>query len=161
MAAQCNFLRPRKPFQTRNPLFSSTHFISSLGSSVYPSSSALSLKSSTSRWGRIVSAVVSEEKAIGSSFSAAEVFKLTYLEGNSWLWNVSGITYWLIQFWLVTWILEFPGYMMQLRNLMIFLKLIVYNITEGLDDHCHLKTLKPLSEKAPNLKVIATPNTKE
>ncbi|XP_034199710.1 uncharacterized protein LOC117614891 isoform X2 [Prunus dulcis] len=31
-------------------------------------------------------------------------------------------------------------------------------ITQSLDDHCHLKTLKPLSEKYLNLRVIATPN---
>lgn len=31
-------------------------------------------------------------------------------------------------------------------------------ITQSLDDHCHLKTLKPLSEKCPTLRVIATPN---
>lgn len=31
-------------------------------------------------------------------------------------------------------------------------------ITQSLDDHCHLKTLKPLSTKYPNLRVIATPN---
>jgi hypothetical protein len=33
-------------------------------------------------------------------------------------------------------------------------------ITQSLDDHCHLKTLKPLSESSPNLRVIATPNAK-
>jgi len=33
-------------------------------------------------------------------------------------------------------------------------------ITQGLDDHCHLKTLTPLSELYPDLKVIATPNAK-
>lgn len=33
-------------------------------------------------------------------------------------------------------------------------------ITQSLDDHCHLKTLKPLSEKSPNLRVVATPNAK-
>lgn len=32
------------------------------------------------RWGSVVSAVVSEENAVGSTFSAADVFKLTYLE---------------------------------------------------------------------------------
>lgn len=31
-------------------------------------------------------------------------------------------------------------------------------ITQSLDDHCHLKTLKPLSAKYPNLRVISTPN---
>ncbi|MED6126917.1 hypothetical protein PIB30_083138 [Stylosanthes scabra] len=33
-------------------------------------------------------------------------------------------------------------------------------ITQSLDDHCHLKTLKPFSEKFPNVRVIATPNAK-
>lgn len=33
-------------------------------------------------------------------------------------------------------------------------------ITQSLDDHCHLKTLRPLSQKSPNLRVIATPNAK-
>jgi len=33
-------------------------------------------------------------------------------------------------------------------------------ITQSLDDHCHLKTLKPFSQKFPNIKVIATPNAK-
>ena len=38
------------------------------------------------RWGRILSAVVSEENAVGSSFSATDddVFKLTYLEVGFW-----------------------------------------------------------------------------
>lgn len=33
-------------------------------------------------------------------------------------------------------------------------------ITQSLDDHCHLKTLEPLSKMSPDLKVIATPNAK-
>ncbi|GJW97920.1 metallo-hydrolase/oxidoreductase superfamily protein, partial [Tanacetum coccineum] len=33
-------------------------------------------------------------------------------------------------------------------------------ITQSLDDHCHLNTLKPLSHKLPNVRVIATPNAK-
>lgn len=33
-------------------------------------------------------------------------------------------------------------------------------ITQSLDDHCHLNTLRPLSEKSPGIKVIATPNAK-
>lgn len=31
-------------------------------------------------------------------------------------------------------------------------------ITQSLDDHCHMKTLKPLSEIMPDVRVIATPN---
>lgn len=33
-------------------------------------------------------------------------------------------------------------------------------ITQSLDDHCHLNTLRPLSIKFPNLKVLATPNAR-
>lgn len=33
-------------------------------------------------------------------------------------------------------------------------------ITQSLDDHCHLNTLRPLSKKSPDVKVIATPNAK-
>ncbi|GAB2260306.1 hypothetical protein Droror1_Dr00011161 [Drosera rotundifolia] len=29
------------------------------------------------------------------------------------------------------------------------------------DDHCHVKTLKPLSVKCPNVRVISTPNAKD
>lgn len=47
--------------------------------------------------------------------------------------------------------------LMQLSNLP---KLDCLLITQSLDDHCHLKTLKPLSEILPNLRVIATPNAK-
>ena len=34
-------------------------------------------------------------------------------------------------------------------------------ITQSLDRHCHLKTLKPFSQKSPNVRVIATPNAKK
>ncbi|CAN1296317.1 hypothetical protein LINPERPRIM_LOCUS23099 [Linum perenne] len=37
------------------------------------------------------SAVVSEQSAVGSSSPDANMFKLTYLEGNSWLWEVDGL----------------------------------------------------------------------
>ena len=97
--------------------------------------------------------------------------------------------YWLIQSWWVIWILEFPGFMMQPRNTWrisryLFCKFfvceltglfwLVWNfvqlsdlpeidcllITQSLDDHCHLNTLRPLSIKFPNLKVLATPNAR-
>ncbi|GKV33478.1 hypothetical protein SLEP1_g41992 [Rubroshorea leprosula] len=38
------------------------------------------LKLSSRRWNRVVSALVSEETAIGSRFSGTDAFKLTYLE---------------------------------------------------------------------------------
>lgn len=33
-------------------------------------------------------------------------------------------------------------------------------ITQSLDDHCHMRTLEPLSQMLPNLGVITTPNAK-
>lgn len=38
-----------------------------------------------------VAAMVSEEKEVETSDSGTDVFKLTYLEGNSWLWEVGGV----------------------------------------------------------------------
>ncbi|XP_022776989.1 uncharacterized protein LOC111318401 isoform X4 [Durio zibethinus] len=49
------------------------------------------LKLSTCGGDRVVAAVVSEESAVESSSYGTDVFKLTYLEGNSWLWDVSGV----------------------------------------------------------------------
>ncbi|KAH9707520.1 metallo-hydrolase/oxidoreductase superfamily protein [Citrus sinensis] len=40
----------------------------------------------TRRFSKVVSALVSEENAV-----ATDVFKLTYLEGNSWLWDLDGV----------------------------------------------------------------------
>ncbi|KAI4357853.1 hypothetical protein L6164_001776 [Bauhinia variegata] len=169
-STQCNSLRLSIPLHTRrrstNPFFSSTRFVSSLGRSVCRSSTALSLKSSTSGRGRIVSAVVSEENAIGSSFSAAEVFKLTYLEGNSWIWNASGVNI-LVDPILVgnldfgiPWLYDAAKKVIKNFQLSDLPEIDCLLITQSLDDHCHLKTLKPLSKKAPNLRVIATPNAK-
>ncbi|KAK9903833.1 hypothetical protein M0R45_000940 [Rubus argutus] len=53
--------------------------------------SSLSLSLTICRRGRVASAVVSEENAITSSLSDSGGFKLTYLEGNSWLWDVGGV----------------------------------------------------------------------
>lgn len=33
-------------------------------------------------------------------------------------------------------------------------------ITQGYDDHCHEKTLGPLSRLMPNLRVVASPNAR-
>ncbi|KAJ4710565.1 Metallo-hydrolase/oxidoreductase superfamily protein [Melia azedarach] len=98
--------------------------------------------STRSRLNKVVSAVVSEESAVGSSNSGTDdVFKLTYLEGNRIPWLYDAAKKFLKNFQLS----DLP----QVDFLLI---------TQSLDDHCHLKTLKPLSKMSPNLKVIATPN---
>ncbi|XP_054824945.1 uncharacterized protein LOC129322651 [Prosopis cineraria] len=164
----CNSLRLSRPFHTSRPstTFSpSTSLASSLRNSVCTNSKPLN--KSTSRWDRIVSAVVSEENAIGSSFSATDVFKLTYLEGNSWVWNVGGVNI-LVDPILVgnldfgiPWLYDAAKKVLKKFQLSDLPEINYLLITQSLDDHCHLKTLKPLSEKSPNLSVIATPNAKE
>ncbi|XP_015895668.3 uncharacterized protein LOC107429489 [Ziziphus jujuba] len=126
-------------------------------------SSSKELKLSTSRLG----SVVSEENAIGSSFSGTDVFKLTYLEGNSWLWDAGGVKI-LVDPILVgnldfgiPWLYDAAKKFLKNFQLSDLPEIDCLLITQSLDDHCHLKTLKPLSEKYPNLRVIATPNAKQ
>ncbi|KAJ6318281.1 hypothetical protein OIU76_013755, partial [Salix suchowensis] len=147
-------------------------------------------------------AVVSEEESTVGSSSAAtatatdtDVFRLTYLEGNSWLWEVCGANILVdpilvgnLDFgipWLYDaakkFLKEFPGtvpsnlsnFVLLSVNCLLNLDPMLFAfvlsdlpqvdcllITQSLDDHCHLKTLKPLSDSSPNLRVIATPNAK-
>lgn len=109
----------------------------------------------------MVSALVSEENAV-----ATNVFKLTYLEGNSWLWDVDGVKL-LVDPILVgnldfgiPWLFDAAKKFLKSFQLRDLPQVDCLLITQSLDDHCHLKTLKPLSEMSPNLKVIATPNAK-
>ncbi|RDX74891.1 hypothetical protein CR513_45301 [Mucuna pruriens] len=164
LQCNCNSLALNKPCYPRRrpllqPVFSSTRFVSS--TSICTSSSA-----STSRWGCAVSAVVSEENAVGSFFSAADVFKLTYLEGNSWLWNVGGTNI-LVDPILVgnldfgiPWLYDAAKKVLKKFQLNDLPEINCVLITQSLDDHCHLKTLKPFSQKFPDIRVIATPNAK-
>ena len=78
----CSRKTPLSPFST-------TRFFSICNAPICTGSGTLKL--STPRLGRVVSAVVSDRDAVGSSFSGTDVFKLTYLEGNSWLWDVGGL----------------------------------------------------------------------
>ncbi|RYR56517.1 hypothetical protein Ahy_A05g022220 [Arachis hypogaea] len=119
-----------------------------------------------SRWSGTVSAVVSEGSAVGASFSATEVFKLTYLEGNSWLWNVGGANI-LVDPILVgnldfgiPWLYDAAKKVLKKFQLSDLPEIDCLLITQSLDDHCHLKTLNPFSQKFPNVRVIATPNAK-
>ncbi|KAF7827846.1 uncharacterized protein G2W53_019010 [Senna tora] len=167
----CNSLRLTKPFHAAKPSTavssSSARFISTLSNSV--SATPTALKTSISRWGRIVSAVVSDESTVGSSFSATDpdVFKLTYLEGNSWVWNVGGANI-LVDPILVgnldfgiPWLYDAAKKFLKKFQLSDLPGIDCLLITQSLDDHCHLKTLRPLSEKSPNLSVIATPNAQK
>ncbi|KAK7306954.1 hypothetical protein VNO77_39604 [Canavalia gladiata] len=166
---QCNSLPLNKLLHCRRrrpllrPVFSSFRFVSSLGtSSICTSSSA-----SASKLNYTVSAVVSEENAVDSSFSSTDdVFKLTYLEGNSWLWNVSGANI-LVDPILVgnldfgiPWLYDAAKKVLKKFQLSDLPEIDCLLITQSLDDHCHLKTLRPFSEKFPNIRVIATPNAK-
>ncbi|KAI5353069.1 hypothetical protein PRUPE_1G306400 [Prunus persica] len=126
--------------------------------------SSKQLRLSTSRIGRVVAAVVSEKNAIQSSFAGTDGFKLTYLEGNSWLWDVGGLKI-LVDPILVgnldfgiPWLYDAAKKFLKNFQLSDLPEVDCLLITQSLDDHCHLKTLKPLSEKYLNLRVIATPN---
>ncbi|EPS62741.1 hypothetical protein M569_12046, partial [Genlisea aurea] len=115
-------------------------------------------------------ALVSEEKAAasGDSVSGIHDFTLTYLELNSWLWEVGSVKI-LVDPVLVgnldfgiPWLYDASKKF--LRDFKIdddLPEIDCLLITQGLDDHCHVKTLKPLSQKRPNLRVIATPNAKQ
>ncbi|BFG17001.1 hypothetical protein CerSpe_032740 [Prunus speciosa] len=182
---QCSaFLWSCRPCTPRIPLFpfAPSPILSTLSPTPIRASSK-QLRLSTARIGRVVSAVVSEESAIQSSFAGTDGFKLTYLEGNSWLWDVGGLK--ILVDPILVGNLDF-GIPWLYDAAKKFLKNFQYNcsgidkpvligcatlvqlsdlpevdcllITQSLDDHCHLKTLKPLSEKYLNLRVIATPN---
>ncbi|CAI9756094.1 unnamed protein product [Fraxinus pennsylvanica] len=145
-------------------LFSTTRFTSPQKTPSFINFSTLKL--STPRSSKDVSAVVSEETVVKSGDSVTDTFKLTYLEGNSWLWEVGGVKI-LVDPILVgnldfgiPWLYDAAKKFMKNFRLDDLPEIDCLLITQSLDDHCHLKTLKPLSQKLPNLRVIATPNAK-
>ncbi|KAI3467130.1 hypothetical protein Pfo_023793 [Paulownia fortunei] len=167
MATQCNSFHyfTCKPC-TRKPMspFATAHFNSPQGTPFPINSNALKLP--TPRLNKKVPAMVSEEKVVESSDSGTDVFKLTYLEGNSWLWEVGGAKI-LVDPILVgnldfgiPWLYDAAKKVLKNFKLDDLREINCLLITQSLDDHCHLKTLKPLSQKLPNLRVIATPNAK-
>ncbi|KAE8657462.1 Detected protein of confused Function [Hibiscus syriacus] len=117
------------------------------------------LKLSACTWDKGVSAV-------GSSSSGTDVFNLTYLEGNSWLWDVSEVKILVDPILVGNLDFGIPLLYDAAKKFIMNFKLSdlpqldCLLITQSLDDHCHLKTLKPLSEMSPNLRVVATPNAK-
>ncbi|KAL6007593.1 hypothetical protein ACLOJK_033092 [Asimina triloba] len=120
------------------------------------------------RYPHRTSAIVSEENAAGPSLSGGgsggASFRLTYLEGNSWLWDVDGVKI-LVDPILVgnldfgiPWLYDAAKKVLKNFQLSKLPELDCLVITQSLDDHCHIKTLKPLSGMFPNLRVISTPN---
>ncbi|KAK9106909.1 hypothetical protein Syun_022920 [Stephania yunnanensis] len=170
MALQCKYLLCCNQFtKPRNPIFPISSILNPFCDCTPVRSSLTNLRSSASknRFNLAASAVISEENAVGSSFSEADVFKLTYLEGNSWLWDVVGVK--ILVDPILVGNLDF-GIPLLYDAAKKFLKNFQLNdlpeidcllITQSLDDHCHLKTLKPLSRRFPGLKVIATPNAEK
>lgn len=167
MAIQCNFVpyftcRPSKEIPIS--LSSFARFPAAQKVPVYVDSAKFKL--SAPRLRTIISALVSDKKTAESNYSDNDMFRLTYLEGNSWLWEVGGLKI-LVDPILVgsldfgiPWLYDAAKKVLknfQLDDLPVIDCLL---ITQSLDDHCHLKTLKPLSRKFPNLRVIATPNAK-
>ncbi|KNA16293.1 hypothetical protein SOVF_090300 [Spinacia oleracea] len=132
----------------------------------FPNEKLLNPSSHNRRLRRALSALVSEESATGSSSSSFtdSGFKLTYLEGNSWLWEVGGVKL-LVDPILVgsldfgiPWLYDATKKFLKNFQLSDIPEVDCLLITQSLDDHCHVKTLKPLSAKFPNLRVVATPN---
>ncbi|GAB2221528.1 hypothetical protein Drorol1_Dr00012712 [Drosera rotundifolia] len=142
----------------------------SFGSNCASSASNRSNKSrqlSTRRLERFFSAVVTGENAVISSASTTADIKLTYLEGNSWLWDVDGLKV-LVDPILVgnldfgiPWLYDASKRFLRNFQLDDLPEVDCLLITQSLDDHCHVKTLKPLSVKCPNVRVISTPNAKD
>ncbi|KAJ0669477.1 putative ribonuclease Z/Hydroxyacylglutathione hydrolase [Helianthus annuus] len=154
-----------KPTSTQQftPLISNTRFLSTPRN---PSATTISKSQNLSNTRVVVSALISEETVAESSSSDTGVFKLTYLEGNSWLWEVGGVKI-LVDPILVGNLdfgipLLYDAGKKYLKNFQLsdLPEIDCVLITQSLDDHCHLKTLTPLSQKLPNLKVISTPNAK-
>ncbi|MQM23751.1 hypothetical protein Taro_056820 [Colocasia esculenta] len=92
------------------------------------------------------------------------VVRLTYLEGNSWLWDVEGLNI-LVDPVLVgnldfgiPWLYSAAKKTLKKLRLEDLPEVDCLLITQSLDDHCHVNTLRPLSKMRPDLWVIATPN---
>ncbi|KAJ6842710.1 uncharacterized protein M6B38_298195 [Iris pallida] len=86
-------------------------------------------------------------------------------QGNSWLWTVDGLNI-LVDPILVgnldfgiPWLYNASKkFLKNFRLDDLPEQLDCLLITQSLDDHCHVNTLKPLSQRFPHLPVIATPN---
>ncbi|KAF5201629.1 Metallo-hydrolase/oxidoreductase superfamily protein [Thalictrum thalictroides] len=112
----------------------------------------------------VPSALVSEENAVQSSSSTKDSFKLTYLEGNSWIWDVNGLKILADPILVgnldfgIPWLYDAAKKFVKNFQLSDLPEIDCLLITQSLDDHCHMKTLKPFSKMFPDIRVIATPN---
>ncbi|KAI5436099.1 hypothetical protein KIW84_022515 [Lathyrus oleraceus] len=122
---------PRHSF---NPLFSSAGFIPNLSTSISTTSTVFIPKIS------ILACNASADNAPVSNFSVTDSYKLTYLEGNSWLWNVGGANI-LVDPILVgnldfgiPWLYDASKKFLNnfQCSLVIFLKLIAYSLLKAL-----------------------------
>ncbi|CAH9093703.1 unnamed protein product [Cuscuta epithymum] len=142
---------------------SPTHFMNLQNTHFFAGSS---IDASSSRMTMGIPAMVSEKKSVDSDYSGINFFKLTYLEGNSWLWEVGGVKI-LVDPILVgnldfgiPWLYDAAKKFLKNFQINDLPEVDCILITQSLDDHCHLKTLRPLSQMSPNVRVIATPNAK-
>ncbi|KAL3691836.1 hypothetical protein R1sor_005487 [Riccia sorocarpa] len=110
-----------------------------------------------------VSAPTSEKiKPSGSS-----PFTLTYLEGNTWLWEIVGLRFLVDPVMVgnldfgIPLLYDAKKKVTQNLKLEDLPELDYLLICQGYDDHCHEKTLAPLSQMRPNLPVIASPNAEK
>lgn len=104
------------------------------------------------------------EREQGSVSTSYAPLQLTYLEGNSWLWNVLGLQI-LVDPVLVgnldfgiPWLYDASKKELKEFQLEDLPELDLLLITQNFDDHCHKRTLEPLSRMFPDLQVISTPN---
>lgn len=108
--------------------------------------------------------LVKEARKTPDSSRSGSPLQLTYLEGNSWLWEVTGIQV-LIDPVLVgnldfgiPWLYDAAKKTLKEFELKDLPHIDLLLITQNFDDHCHKRTLEPLSKMFPSLQVISTPN---
>ncbi|CAN6446109.1 unnamed protein product [Victoria cruziana] len=108
--------------------------------------------------------VVTDPTSSGETNRSSSSMKLTYLEGNSWLLVVDGLNV-LVDPILVgnldfgaPWLFDGAKKVVKDFQLNSLADTDCLLITQSIDDHCHVRTLKPLSRMFPDLKVVSTPN---
>jgi L-ascorbate metabolism protein UlaG (beta-lactamase superfamily) len=94
----------------------------------------------------------------------ASPLTMTYLEGNSWLWEIMGLKILVDPVLIgnldfgIPWLYDGAKITYKDFKLEDLPELDYLLISQGYDDHCHEKTIGPLSQLMPDLKVIASPN---
>ncbi|KAI4379161.1 hypothetical protein MLD38_005494 [Melastoma candidum] len=110
-----------------------------------------------------IQAVVSVKNTVRPNSSGIGFYKLTQLEGNSWLWDIGGFVF-LVDLILVgdldfviPWLYDGSK---KFTNMMDLPMVGFLLIMQSLDDHCHLKILKLLSVGHIQAVLTINPNTK-